>query len=72
VLTSQVGLAGVLFILGNSKRSEQLMFEVYGILKEEGRITKEKAPIAWVCMSISARIHAERAATAQNELEKQT
>jgi tetratricopeptide (TPR) repeat protein len=72
ILTSQVGLAGVLLILGNSKRSEQLTLEVYDVLKKEGRITKERAPIAWMCMSILARIHAERAATAQNELEKQT
>ena len=72
VLTSQVDLAGVLLILGNSRRSGELTLDVYSILKKEGRIAKERAPIAWRCMSNMGQIHAERAATARTELEKQT
>lgn len=71
VLTSQVGLASVLLILGHSRKSEELTLEVYNILKKEGRITKERAPIAWMCMSNVAKIHAERAATATTEPERQ-
>jgi tetratricopeptide (TPR) repeat protein len=72
VLTSQVGLSSALLILGNSGKSEELTLEVYNILKKEGKITKERAPIAWMCMSNMAKIHAERAATAKTELEKQS
>jgi tetratricopeptide (TPR) repeat protein len=72
VLTSQVGLASVLLILGQSRRAEELTIQVYGILKKEGRITKERAPIAWMCMSNMAKIYAERAVTSRTELDKQS
>jgi tetratricopeptide (TPR) repeat protein len=72
LLTSQVGLASVLLILGNTTKAEELTLEVYNIWKREGRITKERVPIAWMCMSNMAQIHAQRAATATAEPERQT
>jgi tetratricopeptide (TPR) repeat protein len=72
VLTSRVGLASVLLILGQSRRAEELTLQVYGILKKEGRITKERAPLGWMCMSNMAKIYAERAVTFGPELGKQS
>lgn len=72
ILTSQIGLAGVLLRLGDSTRAEELTLEVYKFLKKEGRISKERAGIAWTCMSTMGKIHAERAASTQSEREKQT
>jgi tetratricopeptide (TPR) repeat protein len=72
VLTSQVGLASVLLMLGDSKRAEELTLEVYKFLKKEGKISKERAGIAWMCMSNMGKIHAEQAVSARSELEKQT
>jgi tetratricopeptide (TPR) repeat protein len=72
VLTSQVGLASVLLMLGDSKRAEELTLEVYKFLKKEGKISRERAGIFWMCMSNMGKIHAERAVSARSELEKQT
>jgi tetratricopeptide (TPR) repeat protein len=72
VLTSQVGLASVLLMLGDSKRAEELTLEVYKFLKKEGKISKERAGIAWMCMPNMGKIHAEQAISARSELEKQT
>lgn len=72
ILTSQVGLASVLVMLGDSKRAEELTLEVYKFLKKEGKISKERAGIAWMCMSNMSKIHAERANLGRSELEKQT
>lgn len=72
ILMSQVGLAGVLLMLGDTKRAEELTLEVYRFLKKEGKISKERAGIAWTCMSNMGKIHAERASSARSEPEKQT
>lgn len=72
VLSSQVGLASVLLMLGDSKRAEELTLEVYTFLKKEGKISKERAGIAWMCMSNMGKIYAERAVSARSEPEKQT
>lgn len=61
ILISQVGLAGVLLMLGELKRAEELTLEVHRFLKKEGKTSKERAGIAWTCMSNMGKIHAERA-----------
>lgn len=71
VLTSQVSLASVLHLLGDSKLAEELTLEVYTFLKKEGTISKERAGIAWMCMSNMGKIYAERAESARSESEKQ-
>lgn len=72
ILTSQVALASVLLMLGDSERAEELTLEVYKFLKKEGKMSKERAGIAWMCMSNMGKLHAKRAVSAQSELEKQT
>lgn len=72
ILTSQVGLAGVLLLLGDFKQAEELTLEVNRFLKKEGKMSKERAGIAWMCMSNMGRLCAERAALARNEDERQT
>ena len=72
ILTSQVALASVLFMLGDSERAEELTLEVYKFLKKEGKISKERAGIAWMCMSNMGKIHAAHANLGRSELEKQT
>ena len=72
VLMSQVSLASVMLILGNPRKSEELTLEVYDLLRKRGTIPKERSPIAWMCMSNMARIHAERAATATTGSDRQT
>ena len=72
VLTSQVGLASVLLLLGDLERAEELTLEVYKFLKKEGKMSKERAGIAWMCMSNMGELHAKRAVSAERELERQT
>ena len=71
ILTSQAGLAGVLHVMGDSAAAEQLSLDVYKTLKKGGSITKERTPIAWMCMSNLAKIEAERAATTITTATKQ-
>jgi tetratricopeptide (TPR) repeat protein len=72
VLTSQVGLASVLLLLGDLERAEELTLEVYKFLKKEGKMSKERAAIAWMCMSNMGELHAKRAVSAESELQRQT
>ncbi|ERF71804.1 hypothetical protein EPUS_01719 [Endocarpon pusillum Z07020] len=72
ILTSQVGLAGVLLILRDFKEAEELTLEVYNFLKKEGKIFKERAAIAWTCMSNMGQLHSDRALRAGSESERKT
>ncbi|KAF7509591.1 hypothetical protein GJ744_007629 [Endocarpon pusillum] len=72
ILTSQVGLAGVLLILRDFKEAEQLTREVYNFLKKEGKISNERAEIAWTCMSNMGQLHSDRALRAGSESERKT
>ncbi len=72
VLTSQVGLASVLLMLGDLTRAEELTLEVYKSLKKEGKDSRERRGITWMCMSNMGKIHAERAVSARSESEQQT
>lgn len=72
ILTSQVGLAGVLLLLRDFKEAEELTLEVYNFLKKEGKIPKERAAIAWTCMSNMGQLHSDRALRARSTSESKT